>query len=75
MDFGEAFVGNVHDERGRSPAGEGHVVLSRRGQITRIVDGPKYKLVGTIGDPTMLARRHERQRLEPRTTSSRAGRS
>ena len=54
MDFGEAFVGNVHDERGRSPVGEGHVVLSRRGQITRIVGGPKYKLVGTIGDSTSL---------------------
>lgn len=54
MDFAEAFVGNVHDERGRSPVGEGHVVLSRRGQITRIVDGPKYKLVGTIGDSTSL---------------------
>jgi hypothetical protein len=54
MDFSAGFVGNVHDERGRSPAGEGHVVLSRRGQITRIVDGPKYKLVGTIGDSTLL---------------------
>ncbi len=54
MDFGQMFVGNVHDERGRAPGGEGHVVLSRRGQITRIVDGPKYKLVGTIGDPTLL---------------------
>jgi len=54
MDFGEAFVGNVHDERGRSPVGEGHVVLSRGGQITRITDGPKYKLIGTIGDQTML---------------------
>jgi len=54
MDFGQAFVGNVHDERGRSPNGEGHVVLSRRGQITRITDGPTYKLVGTIGDQTLL---------------------
>ncbi|MEO6239478.1 MAG: DUF1080 domain-containing protein [Vicinamibacterales bacterium] len=54
LDFGEGFVGNVHEERGRAPSGEGHVVLSRRGQITRIVDGPKYKLVGTIGDSTLL---------------------
>ena len=54
MDFTEGFVGNVHDERGRAPSGEGHVVLSRRGQVTRIIDGPKYKLVGTIGDGTLL---------------------
>lgn len=54
MDFTEGFVGNVHDERGRSPAGEGHVVLARRGQMTRIVDGPTYKAVATIGDSTLL---------------------
>ncbi len=54
MDFTEGFVGNVHDERGRSGTGEGHVILSPRGQVTRIVDGPKYKVVGKIGDPTLL---------------------
>jgi hypothetical protein len=54
MDFTEGYIGNVHDERGRAPTGEGHVVLSKRGQVTRIVDGPKYKVVGTIGDPTLL---------------------
>ena len=54
MDFTEGFVGNVHDERGRAPSGEGHVVLSKRGQVTRIVDGPRYKIVGTIGDATLL---------------------
>jgi hypothetical protein len=54
MDFTEGYVGNVHDERGRAPTGEGHVVLSRRGQVTRIVDGPKYTVVGTIGDATLL---------------------
>ena len=54
MDFTEGYVGNVHDERGRAPTGEGHVVLSKRGQVTRIVDGPKYKVVGTIGDSTLL---------------------
>jgi hypothetical protein len=54
MDFTEGYLGNVHDERGRAPTGEGHVVLSRRGQVTRIVDGPKYKVVGTIGDSTLL---------------------
>ena len=65
MDFTEGFVGNVHDERGRSGTGEGHVILSPRGQVTRIVDGPKYKVVGKIGDPDAPARRDERQRLEP----------
>jgi hypothetical protein len=54
MDFTEGYIGNVHDERGRAPTGEGHVVLSKRGQVTRIVDGPKYKVVGTIGDGTLL---------------------
>ena len=32
-------------------------MLSRRGQVTRIVNGPAgptYKVVGSIGDPTML---------------------
>jgi hypothetical protein len=47
MDFTENYVGNVHDERGRG-------VLSRRGEVTRIVDGPKFKVVGTIGDSTLL---------------------
>jgi hypothetical protein len=54
IDFTEGYLGNVHDERGRAPTGEGHAVLSRRGEITRVVEGPKYKVVGTIGDPTML---------------------
>ena len=53
IDFSGLYTGNVHDERGRGP-GEGHAVLSRRGQITRIVDGPKYKVVGTIGDASQL---------------------
>ena len=53
IDFGGLYTGNVHDERGRGP-GDGHAVLSRRGQVTRIVEGPKYKVVGTIGDPTLL---------------------
>ena len=54
MDFTEGYVGNIHDERGRAPSAEGHVVLSRRGQVTRIVEGPKYKVVGNIGDSTLL---------------------
>jgi hypothetical protein len=53
IDFGGLYTGNIHDERGRGP-GEGHAVLSRRGQVTRIVAGPKYKVVGNIGDPIML---------------------
>ena len=47
MDFTENYMGNVHDERGRG-------VMSRRGEVTRIVDGPKFKVVGTIGDSTLL---------------------
>ena len=39
---------------GAPPSGEGHVILSPRGQVTRIVDGPKYKVIGTIGDRTLL---------------------
>jgi len=54
MDFTEGYVGNVHEERGRAPTGGGHVVLSKRGQVTRISDGPKYKVVGTIADNTLL---------------------
>ena len=29
LDFTEGFVGNIHDERGRSPSGEGHVSCPR----------------------------------------------
>lgn len=47
MDFTQNYVGNVHDERRRG-------VLSRRGEVTRIVDGPAFKVVGTIGDSTLL---------------------
>ncbi|MEO7191113.1 MAG: DUF1080 domain-containing protein [Vicinamibacterales bacterium] len=54
IDFSAGFVGNVHEERGRSPAGEGHVVLSRRGEMTRVTDGPHYKAVARIADPTLL---------------------
>jgi hypothetical protein len=54
IDFTQGYLGNVHDERGRAPTGEGHAVLSRRGEVTRIVEGPKYKVVGTIGDARLL---------------------
>src|SRR4026209_1110245 len=40
IDFTEGYLGNVHDERGRAPSGEGHAVLSRRGEIPRGADGP-----------------------------------
>ncbi len=50
IDFAGGVLGNVHEERGRT----GHVVLSRRGQVTRVVDGPQFKVIGTIGDPTLL---------------------
>jgi hypothetical protein len=53
IDFGGQYTGNVHDERGRGP-GDGHAVLSRRGQVTRVVAGPTYKVVGNIADPTLL---------------------
>jgi hypothetical protein len=54
LDFTQGFLGNIHDERGRSGSGEGHVILSPRGQVTRIVEGLKYKAIGTIGDRTLL---------------------
>ncbi len=54
IDFTQGYLGNIHDERGRAPTGDGHAVLSRRGEVTRVVAGPKYKVIGTIGDPTFL---------------------
>ena len=53
IDFGGLYAGNIHDERGRGPT-SGGAVLSRRGHVTRIVDGPVFKVVGAIGDPTLL---------------------
>jgi hypothetical protein len=47
MDFTQTYLGNVHDERGRG-------VLSRRGEVTRIAEGPRFKVMGTIGDATLL---------------------
>lgn len=47
MDFTETYLGNIHDERGRG-------VLSRRGEVTRIIDGPRFKVIGTIADGTLL---------------------
>jgi hypothetical protein len=51
MDFTNGYTGNLHEERGRKP---GHVVLASRGQVTRITDGPKYNVLATIGDSTLL---------------------
>jgi hypothetical protein len=51
MEFRNGFTGNLHEERGRKP---GHVVLARRGLLTRLSDGPKYEELATLGDPTLL---------------------
>jgi hypothetical protein len=51
MDITNGYTGNLHEERGRKP---GHVVLAKRGQMTRISAGPKYQVLATIGDNTML---------------------
>jgi hypothetical protein len=51
IDFGGDYLGNIHEERGRKP---GHVVLAKRGMVTRISDGPKYKTLATIADGTLL---------------------
>jgi hypothetical protein len=51
IDFGGEYLGNIHEERGRKP---GHVVLAKRGMVTRIADGPKYKTLATIADGTLL---------------------
>jgi hypothetical protein len=47
IDFTNGFTGNIHEERGRN-------VLVPRGRVVRIVDGPKYKAVGTVNDGTLL---------------------
>lgn len=50
IEFTNGYTGNIHEERGRT----GHVVLSKRGEVTRVVDGPIFKTVATIGDNTLL---------------------
>jgi hypothetical protein len=50
IEFNGGYTANVHEERGRT----GHVVLSRRGQVTRAADGPVFKTLASIGDPTLL---------------------
>ena len=62
IDFVGEYLGNVHEERGRKP---GHVVLAKRGQLTRISAGPKYKTLATIADGTLLKGRRQHQWLEP----------
>lgn len=51
LDFQVGFSANLHEERGRRP---GHVVLARRGLLTRITNGPKYKELASLGDETLL---------------------
>jgi hypothetical protein len=51
IEFNNGFTGNLHEERGRKP---GHVVLAPRGFLTRITQGPKYKVLATTGDPALL---------------------
>lgn len=53
MEYDNNLTGNVHEERGRL----GHVVLSKRGEVTRAVDGPTgptFKIIGHIADGNML---------------------
>jgi hypothetical protein len=50
IEFTNGYTGNIHEERGRI----GHVVLSRRGEVTRVSNGPKFKTLATIGDATLL---------------------
>jgi hypothetical protein len=47
MDFLNGFTGNIHEERGRD-------LLVPRGNIVRAGDGPKYSLVGKLGDAAEL---------------------
>ena len=61
IDFVGEYLGNVHEERGRKP---GHVVLAKRGMLTRISAGPKYKTLATIADGTLLQGGRQYQRLE-----------
>jgi hypothetical protein len=51
MEFRNGYTGNLHEERGRKP---GHVVLAPRGMLTRITDGPQYKVLASLGDPSLL---------------------
>ena len=63
IDFGGLYTGNIHDERGRGP-GEGHAVLSRRGQVTRDRRRPEVQGRRQYRRPDPAARRDERERLE-----------
>ena len=47
LDFLNGFTGNIHEERGRD-------LLVPRGKIVRAEEGPKYTLIGAIGDATDL---------------------
>ena len=47
LDFLNGFTGNIHEERGRD-------LLVPRGKIVRAEDGPKYSLMGELGDAAEL---------------------
>ncbi len=53
FEHSNGYTGNVHEERGR----QGHVVLSKRGEVTRAITGPnglEYKIIGHIGESNAL---------------------
>lgn len=58
IDFNNSYSGNIHDERTvREWQGGSALVLSRRGEVTRVVDDSEttlFKSVAKIGDPTLL---------------------
>lgn len=58
FEFTNAFSGNIHDERSvREWGGGTALVLSKRGDVTRVVDGEEktlFKTVAKVGDQTLL---------------------
>lgn len=58
IDFNNSYSGNIHDERSvREWDGGTALVLSKRGDVTRVIDGGEktlFKTVAKIGDPTLL---------------------
>jgi hypothetical protein len=58
IDFSNSYSGNIHDERTlREWQGGSALVLSKRGEVTRVVDSAEtslFKSVAKIGDATLL---------------------
>ena len=53
IEYNNGYTGNVHEERGR----QGHVVLSKRGEVTRAINGAnglEYKIIGHIAESNAL---------------------